>query len=275
MSILDRIVAQKRVELTRLPSGRVTEGRLRAACEARGGLRGFVEALARPRCGDVGLIAELKKASPSLGVIRADFDPVLIAQGYERAGASCLSVLTDESFFQGSLEVMRTVRAHVSLPLLRKDFIIDDRQILEAVEFGADAILLIASILTEAQLVDFHSLATACGLGVLVEVHDEAELERAMKARPRLLGVNNRDLKTFKVSLETTARLSLCVSKSLSGGEPAPLLVAESGIHSRMDVEKLKSYGAGAILVGESLMKSRDMEAQAKWLIGVGDAPKS
>ena len=141
-------------------------------------------------------------------MICKDFDPVRIAKEYEAAGASCLSVLTDEKFFQGSLDYLRQIRAAVKLPLLRKDFIIDERQILEAIEWGADAILLIVAILTDAQLAKFHSLATEAGLAVLVEVHDEAELERALKISPALIGVNNRNLKTFKVDLATTERLA-------------------------------------------------------------------
>ena len=152
----------------------------------------------------IALIAEVKKASPSAGVICQDFDPVRIAKEYEAAGASCLSVLTDEKFFQGSLDYLRQIRAAVKLPLLRKDFIIDERQILEAIEWGADAILLIVAILDDARLQRFHELATEAGLAALVEVHDEAELERALAAGANLIGVNNRNLKTFKVDLATT-----------------------------------------------------------------------
>src|ERR1700728_199300 len=163
--------------------------------------RDFVAALRKPRFGGIGLIAEVKKASPSAGVICQDFDPVRIAKAYEAAGANCLSVLTDEKFFHGSLDYLRQIRAAVKLPLLRKDFIIDERQILEAVEWGADAILLIVAILTDEQLKHFHELATEGGLSVLVEAHDEAELTRALAAGAQLVGVNNRDLKTFKTDL--------------------------------------------------------------------------
>src|SRR3974390_1371383 len=154
------------------------------------------------------LIAEVKKAPPSAGVICPNFDPVRIAREYESAGASCLSVLTDEKFFQGSLEYLPAIRDAVQLPLLRKDFIIDERQILEAIRWGADAILLIVAILSDAQLRHFHRLAQEAGLAVLVEVHDEAELERALAVGAQLIGVNNRDLKTFKVDLATTERLA-------------------------------------------------------------------
>src|SRR5205814_10000050 len=170
--------------------------------------RDFLAALRRPRAGDVALIAEVKKASPSAGVICPDFDPVRIAREYEAAGASCLSVLTDEKFFQGSLDYLKQIRAAVKIPLLRKDFIIDERQILEAIEWGADAILLIVAILSDEDLKKFHQLAIEAGLAALVEVHDEEELQRAIKIDASLIGVNNRDLKTFKVDLATTEKLA-------------------------------------------------------------------
>jgi len=272
-TILDKIVVQKRLEVARLPAGPVAAHQLRAALAKRGGaVRDFFGALAHPRRGDIGLIAEVKKASPSLGVIRADFDPVRIAREYEAAGASCLSVLTDEQFFQGSLAYLQAIRAAVSLPLLRKDFIIDERQILEAIEWGADAILLIVSILDDAQLAHFQALADACGLTALVEVHDDAELVRALRCGARLIGVNNRDLKTFKVDLATTERLAAQLRTADGGDKSGRLLVAESGIHSRADVERLKRCGAQAILVGESLMKSGDIGVKAAELLGLSGA---
>ncbi len=214
------------------------------------------------------LIAEVKKASPSAGVICPDFDPVRIAKEYQAAGASCLSVLTDEKFFQGSLDHLRQIRKAVKLPLLRKDFIIDERQILEAIEWGADAILLIVAILSDAHLERFHSLAVEAGLAALVEVHDETELERALAIGAQLIGVNNRDLKTFKVDLATTERLS----RRLTAGDPAvpsgTILVAESGIHTRADVERLARCGAKALLVGESLMQNGNTQAKVKKLLG-------
>ncbi|MGA2854850.1 MAG: indole-3-glycerol phosphate synthase TrpC [Verrucomicrobiota bacterium] len=232
-----------------------------------------------PQC--IALIAEVKKASPSAGLICKDFDPVRIAKEYEAAGASCLSVLTDEKFFQGSLDYLRQIRAAVKLPLLRKDFIIDERQILEAIEWGADAILLIAAILSDAQLAKFHSFATEAGLAALVEVHDEAELERAMKISPALIGVNNRNLKTFKVDLATTEKLAAMLFRrtgvapvsnlEIESGDrrdACPTLVAESGIHTRADVERLKKCGAGAILVGESLVRGGDIKSKIRELIG-------
>ena len=187
MNILDKIVEEKKREVAKLPARLIAAGDLRDAMLEHGERRDFLAALQKtaPRRASR-LIAEVKKASPSAGVICKDFDPVRIAKEYEAAGASCLSVLTDEKFFQGSLDYLRQIRAAVKLPLLRKDFIIDERQILEAIEWGADAILLIVAILTDEQLAKFHSLATEAGLAVLVEVHDEAELERALKISPTL-----------------------------------------------------------------------------------------
>jgi indole-3-glycerol phosphate synthase len=267
MNILDTIVEQKKREVAQLPARLIAAGDLRDAMLEHGERRDFIAALKNPRVGNIGLIAEVKKASPSMGVICKDFDPVRIAKEYEAAGASCLSVLTDEKFFQGSLDYLRQIRAAVKLPLLRKDFIIDERQILEAVEWGADAILLIVAILTDAQLAKFHSLAVEAGLAVLVEVHDEEEMERALKISPALIGVNNRNLKTFKVDLATTEQLAAKLFSS-PVTRHSSLLVAESGIHSRADVERLKKCGAGAILVGESLVKQGDIGAKVRELIG-------
>jgi indole-3-glycerol phosphate synthase len=308
MNILDTIVEQKKREVAQLPARRIAAGDLRDAMLERGESRDFLAALksgssrgneAQTQIGNrqsaignqsepphvvsygsVALIAEVKKASPSMGVICPNFDPVRIAKEYEAAGASCLSVLTDEQFFQGSLDYLRQIRAAVKLPLLRKDFIIDERQILEAIEWGADAILLIVAILTDEQLAKFHALAVEAGLAVLVEVHDEEELERALKISPQLVGVNNRNLKTFKVDLATTERLAERLfsgtgfqpvsSKTETHGQDAraTILVAESGIHTRADVERVQKCGAGAILVGESLVKQGDIGAKVRELIG-------
>jgi indole-3-glycerol phosphate synthase len=199
-------------------------------------------------------------------VIRPDFDPVAIARAYAAAGASCLSVLTDEQFFQGSLDYLRAIREVVDLPLLRKDFVIDARQVLEAAEAGADAILLIVAILDDQLLGRLLGLVVDAGLTALVEVHDEAELDRAVAAGAELIGVNNRNLKTFNVDLATTERLAARLAESLVDG--SRLLVAESGIHTRADVERLKACGAGAILVGESLMRQPDPAQKARELIG-------
>jgi indole-3-glycerol phosphate synthase len=269
VNILDKIVEQKKLEVAKLPARIIAAGDLRDAMLEHGERRDFISALKNPRFGKIGLIAEVKKASPSAGVICQDFDPVKITKEYEAAGASCLSVLTDEQFFQGSLDYLRQIRAAVKLPLLRKDFIIDERQILEAIEWGADAILLIVAILSDEQLQKFHSLAVEAGLAVLVEVHDEDELNRALKISPQLIGVNNRNLKNFQVDLATTENLAAKINaKNLQD----KILVAESGIHTRADVERLQKCGAGAILVGESLMKQGDIGAKVRELIG---APNS
>ncbi len=262
MSILNEIVAHKRTELAALPETEVTVETLRAMVAERGGVRDFTAALAEPRAGDVGLIAEVKKASPSAGIIREDFDPVAIAREYESAGASCLSVLTDEKYFQGSLEFMRAIRAAVQVPLLRKDFVVDERQIAEAIEWGADAVLLIVAILDDAQLTRLHELATGAGLAALVEVGDEPELRRAQATGATLIGVNNRNLNDFTVDLATTENLAARMDLQQT------LLVAESGIHSREDVQRLTAAGARAILVGEALMREADIGAKVRQLGG-------
>ena len=271
MNILDEIVEQKKREVALQPARLIAAGDLRDAMLEHGERRDFISALKNPR-GDIALIAEVKKASPSAGVICKDFDPVRIAKEFEAAGASCLSVLTDEKFFQGSLDYLRQIRAVVKIPLLRKDFIIDERQILEAIEWGADAILLIVAILSDQQLQKFHSLAVEAGLAVLVEIHDEEELTRALKISPSLIGVNNRNLKTFKVDLATTEGLAAKMEDGrwkMAKTSAPPLLVAESGINTRTDVERLKKCGANAILVGESLMKNGDIKTKVHDLIGL------
>jgi len=259
MNILDKIVAQKRIEVAGLPETPISAELLRRF----GPRRDFWGALKKPRRPGPALIAEVKKASPSAGVICEDFDPVRIAKAYEGAGASCLSVLTDEKFFQGTGAYLGAIRSAVNLPLLRKDFIIDQRQIGQSLEWGADAILLIVAILTEEQLRTFHALARSAGLATLVEVHDETELDRAIGIGAALIGVNNRDLKTFNVDLATTERLA---NQLRNSGHDA-LLVAESGIHTRADVERLRSCGAGAILVGESLMRHGNIAAKVAELL--------
>jgi indole-3-glycerol phosphate synthase len=263
VNILDKIVEEKRREVAGLPARIIAAGDLRDALLEHGERRDFRAALSggANHGPGIALIAEVKKASPSAGIICTDFDPVRIAKEYEAAGANCLSVLTDVKFFQGALEYLRQIRAAVKLPLLRKDFIIDERQILEAIEWGADAILLIVSILSDEQLQQFHSLATEAGLAVLVEVHDAAELERALKTGAELIGVNNRDLKTFTVDLATTEKLAA----KLNGKR---ILVAESGIHTRADVERLKKCGAKAILVGESLLRDGAIGRKVRQLLG-------
>lgn len=266
MSILDTIVEEKKREVDKLGALRASSGDLAQALLARGDDREFVGALLHPRKGKLALIAEVKKASPSAGVICPNFDPIRIAKEYEAAGASCLSVLTDEKFFQGALRYLKEIREAVRLPLLRKDFIIDARQIREAIDWGADAILLIVAILNDAQLRAFHGLATGVGLAALVEVHDEAELERALAIGARLVGVNNRDLKTFQVDLATTERLAERL-RALPEAK-RPILVAESGIHTRGDVARLGKAGARALLVGESLIKNGNIGTKVAELLG-------
>jgi indole-3-glycerol phosphate synthase len=248
MNILDIIMAEKKREIALLPPRKVTVADVQQVLAARSERRDFFAALQSPGRGSPALIAEVKKASPSAGIICHDFDPVRIAREYEAAGASCLSVLTDEKFFQGSPEYLRLIRAAVKLPLLRKDFIIDERQILEAAQWGADAILLIVRILSDGELKLFHGLASAAGLAALVEVHDEAELDRALALGAPLIGVNNRDLDTLTVDLGTTERLAAKAK--------GKMLVAESGLHTRADVARVERAGANAILVGEALMRN-------------------
>jgi len=265
MNILEKIVEQKKLEVAALPKRPAAAENLIWAVKTHGARRGFAEALRFPPHGPAALVAEVKKASPSAGVIRADFDPVAIARAYEEAGASCLSVLTDEKFFQGSREYLRAIRDAVRLPLLRKDFIIDPLQILEAIEYGADAILLIVAILSDRDLRHFLSISAQAGLDALVEVHDEAELERALDAGATLIGINNRDLKTFQVSLDTSVRLIAKAKAAASA--TSKLFVAESGIHTAADVKRLADAGANAILVGESLMRGEDIAAKTRELL--------
>lgn len=258
MTILDTIIAQKRVEVAALQPRAAELKRLAAARSER---RDFAAALRRADK-RVALIAEVKKASPSAGVIRPDFNPVAIARDYERGGASCLSVLTDEKFFQGHLDYLRRIREAVKLPLLRKDFIVDELQIHEAAAAGADCVLLIVACLKQETLVNLLRVAAECRLDALVEVHDEAELDRAVAANARIIGVNNRNLKTFKVDLATTERLAERMQNMQT------LLVAESGIHTHADVERLARCGVNAILVGESLMRSDDIPSKVRELLG-------
>lgn len=206
------------------------------------------------------LIAEVKKASPSKGIIRSDFDPVAIACTYEAAGASCLSVLTDEQYFQGSLDYLRQIRAAVGIPILRKDFILDTYQLVEARAAGADAVLLIAECLDDCNLRKLHNEAIDLGLTPLVEFYEPVNLPRVLEAGATLIGVNNRDLRTFAVDLDHTVRLRSQIPDDC-------LLVAESGIHTRADVLRLQEAGVGAMLVGESLMREPDIAAAVRRLL--------
>jgi len=223
--------------------------------------RGFERALRDAVTSDwTAIIAEIKKGSPSKGIIRPDFDPLEIAEIYQNNGATCLSVLTDEQFFMGHLRYLALIRETVSLPLLRKDFIIGPYQIYEARAGGADAILLIAACLELSQLRELHDVAQELSLDVLLEVHDEAEMEKALQTECTLIGVNNRNLRTFETDLGTTGRLARMMPANR-------LLVAESGINSRADIVRLKGDGAGAFLVGESLMREDDIEAKLQELL--------
>ena len=260
-NVLDEIVAHKRTEIAeakqRKPAD-VLESELASASP----VRDFVTALrsSAERIG-VGMIAEVKKASPSAGLIRADFDPVAIAKIYAANGAACISCLTDEKFFQGRLEYLTAIKQAVSLPVLRKDFIVDRYQVLEARAAGADAILLIAECLDDCHLRDLYFYASELGMECLIELYEPDNLDRVLKLQPPLVGVNNRNLKTMITDLDHTIRLAPRIAAQ-------SLLVAESGIRTRADVERLTTAGCRAILVGESLMKSADIGASVRELLG-------
>jgi len=224
--------------------------------------RGFGEALKTALiAGQCGLIAELKRMSPSGGMIREDFDPAEIARAYERGGATCLSVLTDGPHFSGSIADLEAARAATALPVLRKDFILDPWQIYESRAIGADCILLIMAALGDAQAIDLEGLARALDMDVLVEVHDRRELDRALGLQTPLIGINNRNLKTLQTTIETTLELAQHVS-------PGRILITESGITGRSDFERLAAVGAHCMLVGESLLRQADIEAATRALLG-------
>src|SRR3954471_21766662 len=265
-SKLDEIVQTKRAEVERRKADTPLE-RLKEMISELGRPRNFFHAVTKPPVGKkVNLIAEVKKASPSAGLIRADFDPVAIAKTYASAGADALSVLTDEPYFQGKLEYIHAIRDVVKLPVLRKDFIIDPYQVYESRANGADAILLIAECLQTNELIDLQILATELNLTCLIEVHD---IDNLMRVRDRvigfphrsysLLGINNRDLRTFKTDLGTTLRVTELI-------EDKEVLVSESGINTNDDVTKLAKAGVRAVLVGESLMRSDDIAAKIREL---------
>lgn len=266
-TILDQIIASKRIEVAERKQSMPLE-MLHERISELGRPRNFFQAVTKKGKRPVNLIAEVKKASPSAGVIRADFDPVKIAEEYAAAGADALSVLTDETYFQGRLDYIHAVRDAMKLPVLRKDFLIDPYQVYEARAFGADAILLIAECLATNELIDLQILATELNLTCLIEVHD---MDNLIRVRDRvigfphrsysLLGINNRDLRTFKTDLGNTLRMSELV-------EDKQVLVSESGINTFADIKKLAEAGVGAVLVGESLMRSDDIGAKVRELFG-------
>ena len=249
--ILDKIIAVKREEVAALMKKKPLAA-MRFDAESRVLTRDFVGALqSKIAAGKAAVIAEVKKASPSKGVLRADFVPADIAQSYAEYGAACLSVLTDHQFFQGSVEYFKQARASCSLPALRKDFMIDPYQIYESRVMGADCILLIAACLDDAQMTDMEAVAMSLDMAVLVEVHDAAELERGLKLKTPLIGINNRNLKTFDVSLDTT----LGLLSRVPGGR---IVVTESGISTAQDVKRMRDANVNAFLVGEAFMRADD-----------------
>jgi len=261
--ILQKIVSHKKEEVAAARRQVPLAGLQARLADQEDNPRGFVRALrGAEESGWTPVIAEVKKGSPSKGVIRPDFDPLAIAEIYEQSGATALSVLTDERFFLGHLSYLALIREQVRLPLLRKDFLYDPYQIYEARVTGADAILLIAAMLELSQLRDLADLARELHLDVLLEVHDERELEAALQVNVELIGINNRSLRTFVTDLSTTGRLARLVP-------PERMVVAESGINSRADILRLQKDGAKAFLVGESLMREADIGAKLRELLGV------
>lgn len=259
--ILDKIVAVKHQEVAAAKNRKPLD-LVRADAESRVLTRDFVGAMrAKIAAGQPAVIAEIKKASPSKGVIRADFIPADIAQSYAEHGAACLSVLTDVQFFQGQVDYLKQARASCQLPVLRKDFMVDPYQIYESRAMGADCVLLIAACLDDAQLKDLEAIALALDMAVLVEVHDQSELERALRLKTPLVGVNNRNLKTFEVSLDVTLALKALVP-------PDRLLITESGIHNRDDVLRMGAAGVNAFLVGEAFMRQPEPGEALEALFG-------
>lgn len=261
-SILDRIVAVKRREVELLAGQRVA---LQSRAASAPPARGFAAALRRPS--EVRLLAEVKRRSPSAGDIRPGADPVEVARAYQSGGAAALSVLTDREFFGGDLDALVRVRSAVVLPVIRKDFVVDPLQLWEARAAGADAVLLIARILTPAELREYLGMVAELGMDALVEVHTAEEMEDAVAAGATLVGVNNRDLSTFVTDLELSIRLAAGVPSSVT-------LVAESGIRTAADVDRLGAAGFDAILVGESLMRQEDLASAAAALVGRPKSPR-
>jgi indole-3-glycerol phosphate synthase len=259
-TILDTIIETKHAEVAaRRRATSVAD--LHAVALTRTPPRGFKAALDAKAATGYGLIAEIKKASPSKGLIRADFDPPAHARAYQAGGAACLSVLTDFEYFQGHEDYLIAARAACDLPVIRKDFMVDPWQALESRAIGADAILIIVAALGDSQMAEIEDAALALGMNVLVEVHDAAELERALRLRSRLIGVNNRNLKTFEVDVQKTYDLVRHAPADCT-------FVAESGLNSRADLDAMAEHGIRCFLVGESLMRQDDIEAATRALVG-------
>lgn len=260
MTILDDITAYKRAEVAAARAGQ-TDADIEAAARAAGPTRGFAEALRKASAaGGYGLIAEIKKASPSKGLIRADFDPATLAQAYAEAGAACLSVLTDGPSFQGDPAYLAEARAAVSLPALRKDFIVDPWQVVQSRAMGADCILLLMAIVDDETAFAIEEAAIAWGMDVLVEVHSAEELQRAKALRSPLLGINNRDLRSFEVDLGVTRKLARDVPEG-------KMIVSESGLSTRQDLAQLARYGVRCFLIGEALMRAENVELATREIL--------
>jgi indole-3-glycerol phosphate synthase len=257
-SYLDKILISK-VEVVKKQKSLLNLDEIKSRLEDILPAKGFISSIReRNDKGLISVIAEIKKASPSKGIIREDFSPTKIAKQYELNGATCLSVLTDEQFFQGSLDYLKSIRAEVNIPLLRKDFIVDKYQIYQSKLYGADCILLIVSALSDSQLLEYKNIAEELGLDILVEIHNQEELERIMPMEFPLVGINNRNLSTFEVDLEVT--------KALSAGIKDKLVVTESGIQTKEDIDKILSYQVLNFLVGESFMRADDPGQELKKL---------